>query len=239
MSPQLVTIQKEEAMTTSEVIAVGTDKTHANVIKLVRNHIVDLEEFGIIRFEIRKSKRGKPTEYCYLNETQTYFLITLMRNNKNAIKFKKELVREFMRMRKALIKVQANHQNEQWKQARLDGKAIRLETTDTIKEFVEYAVKQGSKNAVMYYSNITRMENKALFIMEQRFENVRQMLDGQQLSTLKVADKMVSDTLLEGMEESMHYKDIYKLAKKRLSEFSKLVKPTIVISSTELKIIKH
>lgn len=234
----LVEVKKNDTTTNSLIIAEGVGNEHRAVMQLIRKHENDLNEFGTLAFQMRKSG-GRPTEFCYLNESQTLFLLTLMRNNKVVTKFKKELVKEFIRMRKALIKVQANHQNEQWKQARLDGKAIRLETTDTIKEFVEYAVKQGSKNAVMYYSNITRMENKALFIMEQRFENVRQMLDGQQLSTLKVADKMVSDTLLEGMEESMHYKDIYKLAKKRLSEFSKLVKPTIVISSTELKIIKH
>jgi hypothetical protein len=177
-------------------------------------------------------------EIVYLNETQTYFLMTAMKNSPKVVKFKKELVKEFVRMRKALINIQVNHQNKEWLQARLDGRAVRRETTDAIKDFIEYAVVQGSKSAVMYYSNITKMENKALFILEQKFENVRDVLNNHQLSTIKIADRIVYEALQEGMERGMHYKDIYKLAKERVETLATLVKPTIVITSTEIKLIE-
>lgn len=235
----LVEIRKNsELVTTTEVIAKRTNVQHKNVIEQVREYKTDLEEFGIIAFETRKNRSGKPTEFCVLNESQTYYLLTLMRNNEVVIKFKKELVKEFMRMRKSLIQIHVQHQNKEWQQARLDGKAIRKETTDAIKDFVEYAVKQGSKNAVTYYSNISKMENKALFILEQKFDNIREVLNNHQLSTIRMADRIVYEALQEGMERSMNYKDIYKMAKERVESLATLVKPTIVISETELKLIE-
>lgn len=236
---QMVSIEKEDLTTTSEILAQGVNYEHRTVLKLIRDHEKDISEFGIIALGVRKSKRGKPTKYYKLNESQTYFLMTLMQNNESVTKFKKELVREFIRMRKALFNLTVEKQSDHWQQLRKSGKATRLDTTDTIKDFVEYAVKQGSKNAVMYYSNITKMENKALFILEQKFPNVREMLNGQQLATLRVADKMVMDTLQEGMECNTPYKEIYQLAKQRLSDFTKLVKPSIVISSTSVKVIAN
>jgi len=235
---KLVILNKNEPTTTSEVIADGVGYEHRTVLKTIRKHETDISDLGIITLGVRKSRRGKPTEFYNLNEGQTYFLLTLMENNEKVTKFKKELVKEFLRMKKALMQVEVNHQNEEWKRLRSDGKAIRKETTDAIKDFIEYAVKQGSTNAVRYYANITKMENKALFILEQKFDNLREVLDGQQLSTLRVADKMVQDTLQEGMERSMHYKDIYQLAKERVESLAKLVKPTIVISMTEVKLLE-
>lgn len=234
----LVVIEKQDLLTTSLIIAEGVNYEHRTVLKLIREHEKDFSDLGIITLGVRKSRRGKPTEYYSLNEGQVYFLMTLMQNNENVTRFKKELVKEFVRMRKALIQIQVNHQNKEWQQARLDGKAIRKETTDAIKDFIEYAVKQGSTNALRYYANITNMENKALFILEQKFDNVRDVLNNHQLSTLKTADRIVYETLQEGMERSMHYKEIFKLAKERVETLATLVKPTIVISATEIKLIE-
>jgi phage regulator Rha-like protein len=234
----LVTIEKQELMTTSLIIAEGVNYEHRTVLKTIRENEKDISDLGIITLGVRKSKRGKPTEFYILNEGQVYFVMTLLQNNEYVKKFKKELVREFMRMRKALISIQVMQQNKEWQQARIDGKAVRKETTDAIKDFVEYAVMQGSKSAVRYYGNITTMENKALFILEQKFENVREVLNNHQLSTIKIADRIVYESLQEGMERGMHYKDIFKLAKERVETLATLVKPTIVISATEIKLIE-
>jgi phage regulator Rha-like protein len=233
----IVEIRKNEAVVESTIVAKGVGNEHRAVLQLIRQYEKELKEFGTLAFEMRKSK-GRPQEIYMLNEPQVYFLMTLMRNNEIVTKFKVALVKEFIRMKKTLISLEVMHQNQQWQQARVEGKAIRREETDVIKSFVEYAVIQGSTNAVRYYSNISKMENKALFIMEQKFPNVRDVLNHQQLSTLKVADKMVMDTLQEGMEKSMHYKDIFQLAKERVEQLASLVKPSIVISATEVKLIE-
>ena len=233
----LITIEKDELMTTSLVVSEGVGYEHRTVLKLIKEHEKDISEFGTLALGVRKS-RGRPTEFFHINEAQVYFLMTLMQNNEKVTKFKKELVKEFVRMRKALVNLHVMHQDEQWKQSRLDGKIMRKETTDAIKDFVEYAVMQGSKSAVRYYGNITTMENKALFILEQKFDNVREVLNNHQLSTIKIADRIVYESLQEGMERGMHYKEIYKLAKERVETLATLVKPTIVISATEVKLIE-
>lgn len=233
----LVEISKNELVTTTLVVAESVDYEHRSILKLIKEHENEFEDFGTLALSVRKSK-GRPTQFYTLTEPQTYYLLTLMQNKPMVSKFKKELVKEFMRMRKALVGIQAQHQNKEWQQARLDGKAVRKETTDAIKDFVEYAVKQGSKNAITYYSNISKMENKALFILEQKFDNIREVLNNHQLSTIRMADRIVYEALQEGMERSMDYHDIYKMAKERVESLAKLVKPTIVISETELKLIE-
>lgn len=235
---KLVEIKNNDPVTTSLIVADGLNKTHKSVIQLVRQYEHDLKDFGIMPFEMRKSTRGKPVEFAYLNEAQVYFLLTLMRNNETVVRFKKKLVKEFMKMKEALTNLQIQKNSEEWKQIRLEGKLARRETTDMIQEFVRYATEQGSKNAIRYYSNISKMENKALFIIEQKFPNVREMLTNHQLSTLKTADRIVYEALEEGMSKEMHYKDIYKLARERVERLAELIRPTMVISYEEVKVLK-
>lgn len=104
---QLVTLtQNNEAVTTSLAIAEGTENDHASVIKLVRNYQNDLEEFGLLRFEIRPRPVGQhggaDIEYAILNEDQATLLITYMRNSEIVRSFKKRLVKEFRTMHNTL-----------------------------------------------------------------------------------------------------------------------------------------
>ena len=232
----MIELKKELPETTSEIVAKGVNKTHKSVIWLIRKHKDDLESFGTLDVAHRKSA-GRPLEFAYLNESQVYFLLTLMQNSEVVTKFKKQLIKEFMRMRKVLINLQVTRNNEEWKQNRINGKAMRKETTDIIQEFVKYATKQGSNNAVRYYSNISKMENKALFILEQKYPNVREMLNNRQLSTIKTADNIVIEALQDGMNDKMNYKDIYILAKERVQKLSELIKPTMILNFEQMKLI--
>jgi len=100
MSNPLVSITATgQAITTSLIIAEGTQNEHASVIKLVRQYASDLEEFGTLRFEIQKSG-GRPTEFAYLDERQSSFLLTLMKNNEVVVDFKKRLVKAFWELAK-------------------------------------------------------------------------------------------------------------------------------------------
>ncbi|TMN24562.1 Rha family transcriptional regulator [Pseudoxanthomonas sp. X-1] len=92
-------------------MAENTDNEHASVIKLVRTYLTDLEEFGLVRFEIRPRSDGQhgggDTEYAELNEQQSTLLLTYMRNSDTVRFFKKRLVRAFFDMRQRLIKPQS------------------------------------------------------------------------------------------------------------------------------------
>ena len=75
-------------------------------------------------------------------------------------------------------------------------------------------VDMGSTKAEMYYANISKMENKGLFLIQEKFKNIRNVLTGQQLQVLCSADQIVIKAIKEGMSKNMNYKDIYVLAPK-------------------------
>ena len=102
----LVNLINGEPATTSYAIAEGTNNAHASVIRLVRDNLEDLQEFGLVGFEIRPRPEGQhggaDVTYAVLNEPQSALLITYMRNNDRVRDFKKRLVRAFFEMRELL-----------------------------------------------------------------------------------------------------------------------------------------
>jgi phage regulator Rha-like protein len=223
----LVIVENKKLFTTSLIIAEQTKNTVHSVRELIKKYKNDLEEFGVLSFEMRKpnknSKGGRPQEIYYLNEEQTTLLLTFMRNSDIVIKFKKKLVKEFYKMKKSLNEAYVRKQNEEWKKLRVDSKYTRKNQTDIIKKFVEYATDQGSKSAFRYYSNISKMENKALFFLQGKFPNVRELMTGHQLMVIGSADQIVEKALIDGMDKKMFYKDIYKMAKERIEIFAEVM----------------
>lgn len=127
---ELVFVESEniEAVpfTTSEIIAEFSDNDHHSITRLIRDYRGDLEEFGIIGFEIHKLKgRGRPRKIFHLNKEQATLLITYLDNTVPVRKFKKELVRQFFSMESELYARRLERQN---------GKAIRLSLTDAIND---------------------------------------------------------------------------------------------------------
>jgi len=207
---KLVDVFKGEAVTTSLVIADAVNVHHKNVITLLNTHFDKNDEELAFQTRVLKNPRGEDTRYAILNEDQAMYLITLMRNSVIVKKFKWALVKEFSRMR--------NHIN-----SRVNGKSIHRQKTDVIKIFVEYATAQGSKSSQMYYCNLAKMENTALFFLDQKYPNVRDVLNTNQLFHVSTADDIINKALMDGMDQELNYKDIYKLAKERILQYADLI----------------
>lgn len=205
----------------------GLGVEHHAVMQLIKKYELKFQKIRTFAFQMQKTK-GRPTSFCYLDEEQATFLIALMKNSDVVVDFKFRLTREFYRMKKFLSDVASQRQNAQWLETRNAGKIKRREETDTIKRFVEYAVTQGSKNAERYYSNISTMQNKSLFFYEQKFKNLRDILNLQQLSVVICADGIVSKAIEDGMDQKLHYKEIYQLAKKRIESFAEIHGKTLI-----------
>lgn len=159
-------------------------------------------------FEMRASKTKQKEKVYLLNEPQDTFLITLLKNTEAVIKFKLELVKEFYRMRKIIVE----KQSLEWQQTRQQGKLTRREETDGIKMFVEYAKKQGSKNADRYYSHFSKLANKLAGI----HGGIRDSISGMQLMYLSIAERTILKAVIEGMEKNLDYHSIYENCKSRL-----------------------
>ncbi|MBV7434473.1 phage regulatory protein/antirepressor Ant [Cardiobacteriaceae bacterium TAE3-ERU3] len=97
----LISIVNDEPTTTSLAIAEGTEVQHKNVMELTRKYLEDLQLFGTLAFETRKSG-GRPTEYAILNEPQSTLLITYLKNTEIVRKFKMSLVKAFFEAREQL-----------------------------------------------------------------------------------------------------------------------------------------
>lgn len=96
---QLVITENGEARTTSLLIAEGLEVEHASIIKLVRTYQPDLEEFGLVGFEIAPRPKGQhgggDVEFAKLNEQQSTLIMTFAKNTEVARTFKKRLVKAF------------------------------------------------------------------------------------------------------------------------------------------------
>lgn len=100
---KLVAMTGNEPTTTSLIIAEGVDVQHKNILELLRKHLSDFEEFGRVAFETRVAGQSpNPTKYAVLNREHAMLLMTYMRNTPIVRTFKKNLVRAFTDMERAL-----------------------------------------------------------------------------------------------------------------------------------------
>jgi len=141
---EIVLIRGKKIFTDSMVMSNGTGVGHRKIKDVIRTHKNDLEKLGKLSAPYQaESTGGRPEEYYQLNEQQSTFIITLLKNTKRVTAFKLELVRQFYAMHQLLQQKRTNL----YKDARSYQVDIRKKETDTIKEFVEYAKGQGSINA--------------------------------------------------------------------------------------------
>lgn len=100
-----------EPFTTGDVIAEYAGIARKSVNELIRRYKDDLEDFGVLPFEMAKpikgSLGGHPRRVWYLNKNQANLLITYLDNTKPVRQFKKALVRQFDAMQRELIERRA------------------------------------------------------------------------------------------------------------------------------------
>lgn len=218
--------------------------THAKLKEVINNNKSDFEQLGILPLESEKplkgSKGGRPQESFLLNEDQFVLLVILCKNSPNSIKLKVRVSEQFSRMKKELANIATNSKNAEWIEARKEGKLSRRHETDVIKMFVDYAESQGGsvKGCGLYYANISKMENAALFIVEQKHKNLRAVLGLVDLRTVQQADMIVAKALKDGMDQEMNYTDIYQLAKTRVQMFAE-VRGQSLIGSDQVKALNE
>lgn len=211
--------KKDEAYTTSEVIAEHSENSHHAVQQLINKYESDFKEFGIIAFEMRKlGGRGRPETIYHLNEEQATLLMTYLKNTEQVRKFKKELVRQFYAIREIIWKQKYERQTEQWQTARLEGKKARRMETDAIKIFVEYAKAQGSKKPDKYYMNFTKLANQVVCIAPGNRDGgtAAQLLD------LRTIENVIDRAILREISECTEYHQAYRNVKVKVLQVAAL-----------------
>lgn len=97
-----------EPYTTADAVAEYAQVQQQTVEHIIRKHKSDLEEFGVLGFEIllppAGGKGGRPVKLYHLNEQQATLLITYLKNTPPVRRFKKALVRGFFEARQELAR---------------------------------------------------------------------------------------------------------------------------------------
>lgn len=215
-------------------------KEHRTLKRVIADNIQLFEAKGEIisaSVDAEIKKAGRPDESYFLNERQFITLVMLVKNTPESVELKDRIEVEFYRMREKLSKLASAKSND-FDKVRSDGKAVYHQKTDVIKKFVEYATAQGSKSASMYYMNLAKMENSALFFISQKYPNVRDILNIRQLMQVSTADQIVEKALEDGMNDNLNYKDIYILAKDRVVKFSEIIGKSQVLALEENSVKK-
>ena len=207
---ELVELKGNDVFTNSKVIADGTNNQHESVVAIIRKYEKDILDFGNIDFsDLKSGKRGQPERVYYLNEEQATFVITLMRNSKIVVKFKKELVRQFYAMRRFILE----KQSKLWGETRIANKENRLKETDVIKLLVDYAKEQGSTHSDKLYVTYTKLAKSVI-------GGNRDNITVSDLNNLTLVESIILQTIRIDMSMGMHYKDIYRDCKNRIEQFA-------------------
>lgn len=193
----------------SRLLAPELNHRHRTILESLDKYKTQFDTLGLLPFQTEARSQGLhgggDVRYFLLNEDQCYFLLTLMRNNEKIVESKLKLVKAFRDARKQLAERDI---------ARLDGKQVRRLETDAIKDLIEYAKASGSSRPEMYYVSLTTMTNKSLGIESGQ----RDKMDARQLQLLKIAETLVEIAIRDGLKAELHYKDIYRLCKDRVSD---------------------
>jgi phage regulator Rha-like protein len=207
---ELVELKGNDVFTNSKVIADGTNNQHESVVAIIRKYEKDILDFGNIDFsDLKSGKRGQPERVYYLNEEQATFVITLLRNSKIVVKFKKELVRQFYAMRRFILE----KQSKLWGETRIANKENRLKETDVIKLLVDYAKEQGSTHSDKLYVTYTKFAKSVI-------GGNRDNITVSDLNNLTLVESIILQTIRIDMSMGMHYKDIYRDCKNRIEQFA-------------------
>lgn len=219
---EMVFLKNRQALTTSLIIAEGTQNQHESIIRLINEHKIRFERWGQIHFTDLKSgnkngdMRGRPTKVALLNEQQATFLITLLRNTDTVLDFKSELVDQFYKMREILL----NRQNEQWREIRAAGKVSNRELCDVIHDvIIPLAREQGSTAPdKVFYMNYQKAINKAAGIKP----NSRDELPITQLYEVEKLQR-IAEVAIKGLAaRGDGYKQIYSGTNQSMQNYSRL-----------------
>jgi phage regulator Rha-like protein len=208
----LVTVKRNDVFTDSMVIAQGTGVEHRKIKAAIRKNQKHLEEFGGLSAPHQAENnvgRGRPETYYLLNEQQATFLITLLKNTEVVVGFKKELVKQFYKMRNILLQKQTSD----WVETRRAGKLTRKSETDVIKELTQYAAEQGSANSEKLYMVYSKLANRTVGVSDRELATILQ------INNLSLAEGIILHCIKQGMAEGKHYKEIYQDSKARLELF--------------------
>lgn len=200
----------------SRQVAQMVGKRHKNLIRDIDkyNMILTSSNLSPLTFFIESTYKDEKGEIrpCYLLTKKGCDMVANKLIGEKGVLFTANYINAFYEMECLLLQ----KQTQDWQTARQLGKLTRRSETDVIKEFIEYAKQQGSKNADKYYINFSKLANKIAGV------DGRELASARQLSNLDLVENILLNCIKEGIAKNLTYKAIYQFCKDRLENVARL-----------------
>ncbi|MCP4337787.1 MAG: Rha family transcriptional regulator [Desulfobulbaceae bacterium] len=227
----IVEIKKGEIVCDSSVVAKKFGVKHTDVTKAISRLFEDYPDLRGEKFPPnaiekcwKEDRHYRGSDYtAYIMNREFFSLLANRFTNKKARQWQRSFNAAFYEMEAAILSESRNSSDSNWIRCREQSKQIRLSQTDVIKDFVEYATNQGSKNAKFYYKHITNATYAALQLVQHKKPKLRDTLDAMELAQLMVAENKAKQLIKKYMSEGEHYKTIFTLVKRDLVELGGVI----------------
>jgi len=227
---ELVEVKRNEIYCDSHIVAKKFGLKNAYIVDRIKKVIEDIGELrvnGVDPQVMKEEREYRGNKYTAYLMNRDFFSFLVMRfKGKKAIEWQLKFIAAFNAMEKRILSADANATDPQWLGQREQGKIARIEETDVIKDFVDYATVQGSTKAQYYYKHITNATYKALGLMVQSKPKLRDTMDLYEISELLLAERIAKNSIKRYMDLGRHYKDIYTSVKDDLLSFGSGLKIT-------------
>jgi len=221
---ELVEVQRKEVFCDSSLVAKKFGVKHAYAVDRILKTKEQIESVkGVTgcypKCQTEERNYRGQTYTCYLMNRDFFSFLVMRFKGKKAIRWQLEFIAAFNAMEDRLLMADKNATDPAWLGQREQGKIARLEETDIIKDFVDYATSQGSTKANFYYKHITNATYKALGLMVQKKPKLRDTMNLYEISELLLAERLAKTAIRKYMDLGRHYKDIYDSVKNDLLDF--------------------
>lgn len=204
---ELVYLKNDQALTDSLKVAEMFEKRHDHVLVKIEKILTDSpENSGQCFLKTKYKDASGKWNTKYLMNRDGFTFLAMGFTGKKADEWKWKYINAFNAMEKVIMEKQTNI----WLETRQQGKLIRKTETDVIQKLVEYAKAQGSQHADMLYVTYTKLANKMAGITK------RDSATTAQLNDLSTMERLIANVVLDGIENGVHYKEIYQNSKNRL-----------------------
>lgn len=210
-----IMLDKQEARVSHRVIAESLDIKPQNAMQQINAYKSDFERLGIVLFKTEKinrnETRGRGEENAYLNEDQSFLLLSFSRNTAKARAAKVRMVQVFAAARDCI------------KQRADQYLPMHHAAHSAISELVNLAHTQGSTAAESKYHMCYEKLLNAVVGIE---AGSRGELDARTQSFFTAAYATIDSTVHAANAQGLHYKETYRLVKHNVTHLaSMMVKP--------------
>jgi Rha family phage regulatory protein len=205
---------KNNAVVSSLQVATDFHKRHDRVLRSIENLLGGLPKNGetpgkmFFKSTYRNEQNGEDYPMYFMNR-DGFSLLVMGFTGKKALEWKLKYIAAFNTMEKLLLE----KQSESWKEARLQGKQMRRELTDSIKDYVALAEAQGHHGSAKFaYSNITNLVKKPF--------GEREGANSGTLAMIATTEHILGNTLSQMVNAGADTKEAYRKLKEKAGRLS-------------------